>query len=194
MFEPPQPPQPPGAGHYDPLSPARRMDVGQPRPVDFGLAAIGTALLVAAGTALLGLAAGYIWSLVAPHALLVMVSPGAAALVQVETSAFIAADAAFCLVVLAGGVVSGALGYLVAVRRYGPVAMAGVLAGALAAAYLTRWVGEQAGLTTFHHLLATLPAGARSERFADVAGQQCHRVLAAGRRPDGGRPDRTENQ
>ncbi len=39
--------------------------------------------------------------------------------------------------------------------------MAGVLAGAFGAAYLARWVGEQSGLATFHHLLATLPAGAR---------------------------------
>jgi hypothetical protein len=160
MFEPPQPPQPPSAGHYDPPGPALRLDVMQARPVDLGPAAIGTSLLVVIGTALLGLAAGYIWSLLAPRALLVMISPGAAGLVQVETSSFIAADAAFCLVALAGGVVSGALGYLVAVRRHGPVAMAGVLAGALAAAYLARWVGEQSGLTTFHHLLATLSVGA----------------------------------
>jgi hypothetical protein len=160
MFEPPQPPQPPSAGRYDPLSPALRTAVVQAPPVDLGPAAIGASLLVVIGTALLGLAAGYIWSLLAPRALLVMISPGAAGLVQVETSSFIAADAAFCLVALAGGVVSGALGYLVAVRRHGPVAMVGVLAGALAAAFLARWAGEQSGLTTFHHLLATLPAGA----------------------------------
>jgi len=64
-------------------------------------------------------------------------------------------------VCLAGGVVSGALGYLFAVRKHGPLAMAGLLAGALAAAFVARWVGEQSGLATFHHQLATLPVGAR---------------------------------
>jgi hypothetical protein len=144
--EPPEPLRPAAAG---------------PRALDLGRAAIAAALAVTVGTALLGLLAGYAWSALAPRAALVMVSPGAAALVQVETSAFIAADAVFCLLTVAGGVVSGVLGYLLAVRRHGPLAMAGVLAGALAAAYLTRWVGERSGLASFHHLLATLPAGTR---------------------------------
>ena len=39
--------------------------------------------------------------------------------------------------------------------------MIGVLAGALAAGLLARWVGEQPGSGMFHHLLATLPVGAR---------------------------------
>jgi hypothetical protein len=133
---------------------------GPVRALDIGPAAVAASLAVAGGTALLGLLAGYAWSLLAPRAALVMISPGAAGLVQVETSAFIAADAVFCLLTAAGGVLSGALGYLLAVRRYGPLAMAGVLAGAAAAAYLARWVGERSGLATFHHQLATLPAGA----------------------------------
>jgi hypothetical protein len=155
-----EPPLPPDAGHHNAVGPAQPPDAGGQRPVDFSAAAIGKTLLVAAGTALLGVAAGYLWSVVAPRALLVVLSPGAAGLVQVETSAFITADATFCLIVIAGGVVSGTLGYLLAVRRHGPLAMVGVLAGALAAGYLARWTGEHSGLTTFHHLLATLPAGA----------------------------------
>jgi len=129
------------------------------RPFDASPAAIGMSLAIAAGIALLGLAAGYLWSLAAPRALLVMVSRGTADLVHIETTAFIAADLIFCLIALAGGVLSGALGYLLGVRRYGPLPMAGVLAGALAAAFLARWAGEQSGLAGFHHLLATLPAG-----------------------------------
>jgi hypothetical protein len=39
--------------------------------------------------------------------------------------------------------------------------MAGLLAGALAAAFVARWVGEHSGLAGFRHLLATLPTGAR---------------------------------
>jgi hypothetical protein len=148
MSELPQPPA------------ARPGDAGPLRPVDVSPAAIGVSLAVVAGTALLGLAAGYGWSLVAPRALLVMVSHGTAGLVQTETTVFIVADVAFCLIALAGGLVSGALGYLLGVRRYGPLAMAGVLAGGLGAAYLARWVGEQSGLASFHHLLATLPVGA----------------------------------
>ena len=144
-------PRPPGA---------RPGDAGPVRPFDVSPAAIRVSLSIVAGTALLGLAAGYVWSAVAPRAALVMISHGAASLVQAETTAFIAADAAFGLIALAGGVVSGTLGYLVGVRRYGPLAMIGVLVGALAAAYLARWVGQQLGLASFHHLLGTLPVGA----------------------------------
>ena len=138
---------------------ARPDDAGRERPLDASAAAVGVSLAIVAGTALLGLAAGYVWSQLAPRALLVIVSPGAAGLVHTETAAFIAADLTFCLIGLAGGVLSGALGYLLGVRRYGPLAMIGVLAGALAAAVLARWVGQQSGLASFHHLLATLPAG-----------------------------------
>jgi len=167
-------PQPPGA--------ARPGDAGPARPFDASPAAIGVSLAVAAGSALLGLAAGYLWSLVAPRALLVMASHGAASLVQSETTAFIVADAAFCLIMLAGGVVSGTLGYLLGVRRYGPLAMAGVLAGALAAGFLARWVGEQSGLATFHHLLATLPVGAhlRDSLTLRASGAIAFWPLAAG--------------
>jgi hypothetical protein len=58
-------------------------------------------------------------------------------------------------------VLSGLLGYLLAVRRYGPVAMAIVLVSALAAALITLWIGEHVGLASYHHLLATLPYGAQ---------------------------------
>ena len=126
-----------------------------------GARAVAAALAVAVGTAALGVLAGLGWAAVAPRPLLVMTSPGAAALVNTETNAFIAADVAFCLVCLAGGVVSGVLGYLFAVRRRGPLAMAGLIGGALAAAYVARWVGQHSGHATFQHLLATLPAGAR---------------------------------
>jgi hypothetical protein len=148
MSEPPQSPQA-----------ARPGDAGRERPFDASPAAISVSLAIVAGTVLLGLAAGYVWSQTAPRALLVIVGPGAAGLVHTETAAFIAADLAFCLIGLAGGVLSGVLGYLLGVRRYGPLAMIAVLAGALAAALLARWVGQHAGLASFHHLLATLPAG-----------------------------------
>lgn len=135
-----------------------------PEPVRARGAVAGTAVAsfaVVAGTALLGVVAAFIWIAVAPRPLLVITSPGAAGLVNAESTAFISADGTYCLICIAGGLVSGLLGYLFAVRRYGPLAMAAVIAGAVAAAYLTRWIGEQAGLATFHHQLATLHAGAR---------------------------------
>lgn len=89
-----------------------------------------------------------------------MVAPGAAGLVHAETSAFIVGDAWFALIMIVGGVISGLLGYLLAVRRYGAWAMAAVLAGAVAAAFLARLVGEQPGHAEFQHLLASLPVGA----------------------------------
>ena len=60
--------------------------------------------------------------------------------------------------------------------------MAAVLDGALAASYLARWTGEQSGLTTFHHLLATLPAGAhlRDSLTLRASGALAFWPLAAG--------------
>jgi hypothetical protein len=126
-----------------------------------GAAALASSLAVVAGTALLGAAAGLCWAAVAPRAWLVITGPGAAGLINPETSAFIAADAMFVLVCLIGGVVSGVLGYMFAVRKHGPLAMAALFGGAIAAAFVARWIGEQSGLATFRHMLATLPAGGR---------------------------------
>jgi hypothetical protein len=123
-------------------------------------AALVPSLAVVAGTALLGVAGGYLWAAVAPRVAIVVVGRGAADLVNSETSAFIAADGWYCVTCLVGGVISGLLGYWLVVRRHGPVAMAGVLIGGLAAGLITLWIGEQSGLATFHHLLATLPVGA----------------------------------
>jgi hypothetical protein len=122
--------------------------------------AVGVWLAVVAGTALLGVVAGFLWAAVAPRALLVVVSRGSADVVNSETSAFIAADGLYCLICLAGGVLSGWLGYVLAVRRQGPAGMVAVLLGGLAAGLLALWIGQQSGLATYQHLLATLPAGA----------------------------------
>jgi hypothetical protein len=136
------------------LVPDTTSAAGQWRP------ALVTSLAVLAGTALLGVAGGFLWAAVAPRAALVTVAPGVVDMVDSETNAFIAADGWYCLICLVGGVISGLLGHWFAVRRYGPVAMAAVLIGALAAALITLWIGQQSGLATFHHLLATAPTGA----------------------------------
>jgi hypothetical protein len=90
-----------------------------------------------------------------------MTGHGTAAVINAETSAFIAADGWYCFICLAGGVASGLAGYLLAIRGYGPVAMIIVLVSALAAALITLWIGEHVNLAGYHHLLATLPPGAK---------------------------------
>jgi hypothetical protein len=112
-----------------------------------------------AGSALLGLVAGLIWGEVAPRALLQEIGRGEAELVNAETSAFIVADAWFCLIGAVGGLITGALGYRFLVRRVGWVAAAGLVVGALAAALVAVWAGENVGLGTYNHLLASSATG-----------------------------------
>jgi hypothetical protein len=139
----------------------------EPMPLPAAPAAAGirrrvvACLAVVAGTVLLGVLAGFLWAVVAPRPLLVMTARGTAAVVNAETSAFIAVDGWYCFICLAGGLVSGLLGYLLAVRRHGPVAMIMVLVSALAAALITLWIGEHVALASYHHLLATLAPGAK---------------------------------
>jgi hypothetical protein len=112
-----------------------------------------------AGSAVLGIAAGLVWAAVAPRPLLQEIARGEAQVVNAETSAFIVADAWFCLIVAVGGLITGVLGYRLLVRRAGWVATAGLVLGAVAAALLALWVGERVGLGTYNHLLASSPVG-----------------------------------
>jgi hypothetical protein len=112
-----------------------------------------------AGSAVLGIAAGLVWAAVAPRPVLQEIARAQAQVVNAETSAFIVADAWFCLIVAVGGLITGVLGYRVLVRRAGWVATAGLVLGAVAAALLAMWVGEQVGLGTYNHLLAASPVG-----------------------------------
>jgi hypothetical protein len=107
----------------------------------------------------LGVVAGLVWAAVAPRPLLQEVFPGEAQLVHAETSAYIVADAWFCLIAVVGGAITGALGYRVLVRRAGWAAAAGLILGAVAAALLALWTGENIGLGSYQHLLATSPPG-----------------------------------
>ena len=103
--------------------------------------------------------AGLVWAAVAPRPLLQEIARGEAQLVNAESSAFIVADAWFALIVAVGGVITGVLGYRLLVRRGGAVATAGLVLGAVAAAFAALWVGEQIGLGTYNHLLASSPTG-----------------------------------
>jgi hypothetical protein len=120
------------------------------------LAAFAAAL---AGSAVLGVAAGLIWAAVAPRALLQEVGHGEAQIVNTETSAFILADAWFCLIAAVGGAITGVAGYRLLVRRAGWIATAGLVLGAVAACMLALWTGENIGLGTYNHQLATSPDG-----------------------------------
>jgi hypothetical protein len=125
-------------------------------PTKGRLAAFAAAL---AGSAVIGVVAGLVWAAVAPRALLREVGHGEAQVVNSESSAFIAADGWFCLIVVLGGLVTGLAGYRLLVRRAGWIATAGLVLGAVAAALLALWTGQNIGLGTYNHLLAASPAG-----------------------------------
>jgi hypothetical protein len=174
---PQPPPQPdgqvPGPSAWTaPAAPAAQPRTQpQPQPRTQGpLAVTLTLLAVLAGSAVAGLAAGLIWAAVAPRAVLEVVGHGSADVVNVETSAFIVAAGWFVLISLIGGIVTGLAGYLGAVRRHGPLAMATVLAGALAAALLARWLGQRDGRAAFYHHLAVGHTGLQLRAPLELGG------------------------
>jgi hypothetical protein len=119
-----------------------------------------------AGSALLGLLAGFIWGEVAPRAVLQEVGTGTAQLVNAETTAFIVADAWFCLIGAVAGLITGLLGwrFLLASRARRPAGLAarairaacaaGLIVGAVAGAFVMLWLGERIGLSGYDHHLA----------------------------------------
>jgi hypothetical protein len=131
-----------------------RRQPGDGRTGAADLRLVVTLAAVIAGTVVLGAATGFIWAAAAPRALVVVVSRGSADVVNPETSAFIAAEAWFTVLTVAGGVISGLLGYAVAVRREGAPAMAAVLVGGLAAALIAKWIGQRSGAAAFNRALA----------------------------------------
>ena len=130
--------------------------------------AAGACAAAAVATAVCGIPAGFIWAAVAPRALVQVVSRGTVAVVNAETSAFIVADLWFCLIGVAGGLLTGSFGYGIAARRrarrapaVGPAAAAGLILGALAAAAIARWLGGLDGRAAFLHQLAVGAPGTR---------------------------------
>ena len=124
------------------------------------LGSLVSSLAILISSALVGLAGGVAWAALAPRALYVVVGRGSADVVNPETTAFIAADAWYCLIGAFGGIMIGLTGYLLAVRRYGPAPMAAILGGSVVAGGLARWVGEHQGLHQFNHQLLTAHQGA----------------------------------
>jgi hypothetical protein len=116
-----------------------------------------------AGSAALGLLGGLIWGEVAPRVLLQQVSAGTAQIVNTETRAFFGADAWFCAIAVAAGLLTGVLGYRFAVAPRDGTARASValalILGAAAGAFTMMWAGGQVGLASFDRQLASSPAG-----------------------------------
>src|ERR1700722_3611989 len=82
-------------------------------------------LAALAGSAVLGIVAGLIWAAVAPRPLVQEIAHGEAQYVNVETTAFIVADAWFALIAAVGGLITGPAGYRIPARRAGAAAPPG---------------------------------------------------------------------
>ncbi len=108
---------------------------------------------VTAAVAVLGVPAGFIWAVITPRVAVVVTGHGVAEVINPETKAFIAADGWFCVIGVAGGLLTGVVGYLVAVRRHGTVAVAGLILGGLAASLLEWWIGSRIGRASFRGAL-----------------------------------------
>jgi hypothetical protein len=117
------------------------------------------------GSAVLGLPAGLIWNVVAPRATLQEVSTGTAEMVNAETTAFITADALFCLIAVVAGLLTGILGYRFLVSRHDQarraLAVSGLILGALAGAAVMMWLGQEIGLSAYNHSLGSSRTGTR---------------------------------
>jgi hypothetical protein len=124
---------------------------------------IGRAGIGLVGSAVLGLLAGLIWGEVAPRAQLQKAGFGIADYVNVETRAFMGADAWFCGIAAVAGLLTGILGYRFLIARRGDsarlAATLGLILGAVAGVFVMQWLGDQIGLSTFNHDLASSANG-----------------------------------
>lgn len=142
----------------EPWQSADLAPTGEPSPsVAATLLAAAAAL---AGCLIVGLLAGVIWNAVAPKAIYVVIGKGSADVVNAETSAFVEGDAWFVLIAVLGGLLIGLVAYRVAIRKYGPAPMVGVLVGSMLAGLLARWAGQSIGMATFNKQLLTSRSGA----------------------------------
>ncbi len=116
-----------------------------------------------AGSALLGLLGGLIWGEVAPRALVQEVGAGTAEFVNVETRAFFGADVWFSGIAAAAGLLTGVLGYRLAIAPRDGAARATVAAalvlGAVAGGFAMMWAGGQIGLSAYYRNLASSSPG-----------------------------------
>jgi hypothetical protein len=124
--------------------------------------AVWSAALLAGSTAL-GLLGGLIWGEAAPRVLYQEVAAGTAQVVNVETRSFFGADAWFCAIAVVAGLLTGVLGYRLAVAPRDGAARASValalILGAVAGGFAMMWLGGQIGLSSFQRALESSPTG-----------------------------------
>jgi hypothetical protein len=116
-----------------------------------------------AGSVVLGLAGGLIWGEFAPRLTLQEIGVGTARVTSAETRAFFGADVWFCAISVVAGLLTGVLGYRLAVAPRDGVARAAMaaalIAGAVAGALVMMWLGGQIGLSAYNQHLASSPQG-----------------------------------
>lgn len=125
------------------------------------------ALAVAAGVAALGVPLGWLWSVLAPR-VEVVVGPLGPDLADYQTEAFIGADGTFAGIGAGTGVLLGAAGWLLLRRRRGPLLALGLVAGALAGAWVAMRTGELVGAGSYERLLAAATDGDTLRRPVEV--------------------------
>lgn len=137
-----------------PYHPGNFVPGAEPSPSGTGALVAGGGVLL--GSVIAGLLGGLIWNAVAPRAAYVVTTRGSAEVINAETTAFISSDAWYCLIAVVGGLIIGISSYRLAVRKYGPIPMAALLAGSVLAGWAERWVGQGLGLSRFNtQLLAS---------------------------------------
>ena len=154
------------------------------RPTARSSAVWSVALL--AGSAALGLLGGLIWGEVAPRVLLQEVSAGTAEIVNTETRAFFGADVWFSGIAVVAGLLTGLLGYRLAVAPRDGAARASValalILGAVAGGFTMMWAGGQIGLSAFNQAARVEPGGHAVPRLARPRGEKRPGAVAAAHR------------
>ncbi|GGL09974.1 hypothetical protein Sme01_32700 [Sphaerisporangium melleum] len=135
---------------------------------DFGLTVIVLALL--------GVAAGFLWSVLAPRTPYVVTKTGPQ-LADPTTQTLIAADGWFAVITGAAGLACGIVAYLIA-RKGRPLALlAGLAAGGLLAGWLALSVGTSVGGSMIQ--AAAAPGGASAGDTVNVLSLTARGVLLA---------------
>jgi hypothetical protein len=126
-------------------------------------AIVAWSLALVAASAVIGLLGGLIWGEFAPRTQLQEISTGTAEVVNTESRAFFGGDVWFCLIAVVAGLLTGIVGYRLAVARRAGLARAAMVAaligGAVAGSFVMLWLGEQIGLSGYNQSLGSGPVG-----------------------------------
>ena len=117
-------------------------------------AALGVALVVA----LAGFPLGWLWSAVAPHTPVQMVTEGAV-LSQPEQEQMIADEGWYVFLTIGAGVLAAALAWAFLRRYRGWLVALGLALGGVVGGSIAGWFGHQIGLAHFRELVAHAPVG-----------------------------------